>query len=125
MWPPCRCRAGTGTLTGSDAASTGRRNHGLMQDMRRRRIAALLLVAVALIAAAGALYPYLQGLSFVIRVADLRGMVRRAADLDTVDAREFLVTIPLSPGKAVRARVFQPDRSNRAVLVVSGLNPAG
>ena len=51
--------------------------------------------------------------------------VRRTADLDTVRVREFLVSIPLTPERSLRARVFPPVRSRRAVLVVSGLNPAG
>ena len=107
-------------------ASTGLPNRGVMNDVHhRRRIVALLLVAIALIAAAGATYPYLHGLSFVVRVADMRGVVRRAADLDAVRVREFVVSVPLTAERSLSARVFQPTRSRRAVLVVSGLNPAG
>lgn len=68
---------------------------------------------------------YIDGLSLVIRAADLHGVVRRMADLDTVAVTERLVVVPLRE-ISVRARVYAPAGTPRqAVLVVSGLHPAG
>jgi dienelactone hydrolase len=85
-------------------------------------------VAIALVILVGAgvlLRPYVHGLSFVIRAADMHGVLRRAADFDLVAVRESLVTIPLAGGASIRGRVFQPPHTRRAALVVSGLHPAG
>jgi dienelactone hydrolase len=66
-----------------------------------------------------------HGLSVVVRAANLHGPLRRAADLDVVPVAEHLVVIP-SAGGAIRARLYKPPAPVRhAVLLVSGLNPAG
>jgi len=66
-----------------------------------------------------------HGLTLVVRAADLHGVVRRLADLDTVPIRERLVDVPLRGG-SMRARVYAPlGRSRQTVLLVSGLHPAG
>jgi pimeloyl-ACP methyl ester carboxylesterase len=92
--------------------------------MRRRTVimtaAAALLVGVAI-----ALHPFALGLSLVVRAADLRGVSRHVADLATVSESERLLYLPIHP-VATLARVYVPSRwSRQAVLLVSGLHPAG
>jgi dienelactone hydrolase len=93
--------------------------------MRGRRLAALLVVALALAGAALIARPYVHGLSFVIRAAEMEGTVRRVADLDTIAIREREIEIPVARGP-LRARLYEPSRStHRAALLVSGLHAAG
>jgi dienelactone hydrolase len=69
--------------------------------------------------------PFVHGLSFVIRAADMQGTARRAADVDTVAIREREIAIP-TPDGSLRARVYEPTRgATRAALLVSGLHPSG
>jgi dienelactone hydrolase len=69
--------------------------------------------------------PFLHGLSFVVRAADLHGAVRRAADLDTDRTRSEDVSLNLGVG-LLRARLYLPVHApRRAVLLTSGLHPAG
>jgi dienelactone hydrolase len=91
----------------------------------RRRVVALISAAGVLLAAAVVAYPYIHGLSFVVRAANLQGALRRAADLDTAPVRESVIRLSLASRGSLRARVFQPPRARRAVLLVSGLHPAG
>lgn len=85
----------------------------------------MLAVGVLLAGLAFVARPYLHGLSFVIRVADMQGTARRLADLDTRAVRERDISIPL-PAGAIRARVYQPDGgATRAALLTSGLHVAG
>jgi dienelactone hydrolase len=68
---------------------------------------------------------WLHGLTLVVRAADLHGVVRRFADLDTVPIQERLVNPPLRAG-SMRARVYAPvGAGHQTVLLVSGLHPAG
>jgi dienelactone hydrolase len=92
--------------------------------MSRRAVIAIVLLAAI---AGGVLIslPYLHGLSFVIRAADMQGTARRLADVDTkaVEARDVTIPMPAGP---MRARVYQPAGSHRrAALLVSGLHPSG
>ena len=93
---------------------------------RRLTILGLGLAAIAfllLVAMAGR--RDLHGLTLVIRAADLHGIGRRLADLDTVTIRERLVDIPLRTG-STQGRAYVPMTTARqAVLLVSGLHPAG
>jgi hypothetical protein len=96
-----------------------------MRSMRARRLLALLIAAAALLGAALIARPYVHGLSFVIRAAEMQGSPRRVADLDTtrVTARE--VTIPTRRGP-MRARLYEPSGPHtRAALLTSGLHPSG
>jgi dienelactone hydrolase len=69
--------------------------------------------------------PYVHGLAFVIRAADMHGTARRLADFDTVAVGEREITIPSARG-SLRARVYLPEAaSGRAALLVSGLHPSG
>src|SRR5437764_671786 len=69
--------------------------------------------------------PYFAGLSFVVRAADLHGAVRRAANLETEPSTEREVTIAARAG-SLHGRLYEPARSiQRAVLLTSGLHPAG
>ena len=66
-----------------------------------------------------------HGFTLVVRAADLHGVVRRLADLNTVPVRERLVSVPLRD-TSIRARVYAPLGTPRqTVLLVSGLHPAG
>jgi dienelactone hydrolase len=95
-----------------------------MQDVRRGVTLALVLTATV---AGGAVTarPYMHGLSFVVRAADMHGRVRHLADLDTRVEHEHDVTIPAA-GRSIRGRVYQPEAaSHRTALLVSGLHPSG
>jgi dienelactone hydrolase len=81
--------------------------------------------AIVLAAAGFSAAPTLHGLSFVVRAADLHGVLRSAADLSADTVHESIVTIPIGADGSIRARVFRPRTSGRAALVVSGLHPAG
>jgi dienelactone hydrolase len=90
--------------------------------MRRLRWIAAVVALAALVIV---LRPFVHGLSFVIRAADMHGTVRRLADLDVTAERERELTIP-TPRGPVRARLYEPVRSHhRAALLVSGLHPSG
>jgi dienelactone hydrolase len=70
-------------------------------------------------------YQYAHGLSLVVRGANLTGVTRTLADLDTVAHEERLVRIPVRLG-SIAGRAYVPARgSNQTVLVVAGLHPAG
>src|SRR2546423_380831 len=69
--------------------------------------------------------PYFLGLSFVVRAADLQGMVRRAADVDTRPWKQRDVPIATRTG-SLRGRMYEPTGTiERTVLLTSGLHPAG
>ena len=96
-----------------------------MAPVRGRRLALLLVASIALAGAAFITVPYVHGLSFVIRTADMHGTVRRLADLDTQNEQEREITIGTARGP-LRARVYDPTaRHHRAALLVSGLHPSG
>lgn len=61
------------------------------------------VIALGSFIAAGVMArPYVHGLSFVIRAADLHGVMRLAADLDAESVRERDLTIPLPTGSTRR-----------------------
>jgi dienelactone hydrolase len=90
---------------------------------RRLALAGAALIAVALLAAAGR--RDLHGLALVVRAANVQGLARRLADIDTVRVQDRLVTIP-DPAGPMRARVYAPvGTARQTVLLVSGLHPTG
>ena len=94
--------------------------------MARRRVA-LIFAVFALVFVGNALaLPFLRGLSFVIRAADMQGTARRIADLDVDSIREREITIPL-PNGSLRARIYESAARTprRTSLLVSGLHPSG
>ena len=92
--------------------------------MRRRTWLIGSLAAVIGLLAASA-WPAVHGLALVARVADLHGVVRGVADLDTRSIHERDVTIPLS-GRTLRGRVYQPvGGATRTAVAIAGLHPAG
>jgi dienelactone hydrolase len=95
-----------------------------MRVMRRRAMMAIVgLVVVA--AAAFAARPFVHGLSFVIRAADMPGRIRHAADLDTRPIEERDIAIPTARG-SMRGRMYAPTGSyRRTSLLVSGPHPSG
>ena len=83
------------------------------------------IFVVALLALAFITRPYLHGLSFVIRAADMQGVARRAADFDTTRVTERELSIPTRRGP-MRARLYEPAGSHaRAALLTSGLHASG
>jgi pimeloyl-ACP methyl ester carboxylesterase len=94
--------------------------------MRARRLIAPIAVLAA--ALAGALLiarPYVHGLSFVIRAAEMQGTPRRLADLDTTRVTTREIMIPTRRGP-MRARLYEPSGSHhRAALLTSGLHASG
>jgi len=96
-----------------------------MPLVTRRRAVPLIVVLIAIVTAWFVALPYVHGLSFVVRAADMQGTARRIADVDTHAEEEREVTIS-TPRGPMRARVYQPVRSHRrAALLVSGLHPSG
>ena len=92
--------------------------------MRVVRIIRWLVAAVVLAALVLVVRPYAHGLSFVIRAADMGGTAERLARLDTVAIATRDIAIPTTRG-AMRARVYEPNRSRRVALLTSGLHPSG
>ena len=90
-----------------------------------RRLVSLLALAVTVAGVALISAPYIHGVSFVIRAADLHGTPRRLAELDARDVQNSETSIPTSRG-SLRARIYRPAGAGRRVaLVVSGLHVAG
>jgi len=90
--------------------------------MRLFRLAA---VVVTLAGLGVVTRPYVHGLSFVIRAADMQGTIRRMADIDTKAIREREVAIP-TPRGSMRARAYEPvTHATRTSLLVSGLHVSG
>jgi dienelactone hydrolase len=93
--------------------------------MRVMRLLRWLIVGIALVTLAFIARPYVHGLSFVIRAADMSGTARRIADLDTTRVTDHEITIPTTRGP-LRARQYDPARSRkRTALLTSGLHPSG
>jgi hypothetical protein len=96
-----------------------------MRLVRSRRLVPLIALLAALGGSAFITRPYLHGLSFVIRAADMQGAPRRVADVDTAVITEREIAIPTRRG-SMRARVYVPSGTHgRAALLTSGLHPAG
>jgi len=96
-----------------------------MRIVRGRRLTTLVVVLASVCVGALVAQPYLHGLSFVVRSAEMHGTLRRLADLDSRTVRERELTIPTTLG-ALRARLYEPARArHRAALLVPGLHPAG
>jgi dienelactone hydrolase len=93
--------------------------------MRLVRVFRIAVVVLALTAIAVVARPYVHGLSFVVRAADMHGTARRIADFDTTTEREREISIPTERGP-LRGRLYDPERGARRVaLLVSGLHPSG
>src|SRR5262245_33001990 len=96
-----------------------------MRLMTRGRLLGALLVIVIIAGAVFVTRPYLRGLSFVARAADVPGTLRRFAEYDAAAVAERDVQIPIASG-AIPGRAYTPQRSaTRAVLLVPGLHPSG
>ena len=96
-----------------------------MRVTRARRLLTLLVVLAALAAAAFIARPYLHGLSFVVRAAEMQGTPRRIADFDTAPFTEREISIPTRRGP-MRARLSRRSGGHtRAALLTSGLHASG
>jgi len=95
-----------------------------MRIMRRWAIATI-VVMVTLAGGVLVARPFVHGLSFVIRAAEMDGTIRRVADLDASAEREREIAIPTARG-SMRGRVYEPiGAPHRVALLVSGLHPSG
>jgi dienelactone hydrolase len=92
--------------------------------MRSMRLLRWVVACVVLAALGFIVRPYVHGLSFVIRVAEMQGVARTIADLDVMREQERDITIPTARGP-MRARVYEPRSPHRAALLTSGLHPSG
>jgi hypothetical protein len=96
-----------------------------MRPVRARRLLTLVLVLAALLGSALIARPYVHGLSFVIRAAEMQGTPRRVADFDTTRVSTREISIPTRRGP-MRARLYEPfGRHTRAALLTSGLHVSG
>ena len=96
-----------------------------MRVMRARRLLAVTIALAALLGAAVIARPFIHGLSFVIRAAEMQGTPRRVADWDTARVNEREISIPTRRGP-MRARLYEPAGSHaRAALLTSGLHASG
>src|SRR5262249_56877560 len=93
-----------------------------MQPVRSRRFAAVVFVLIVLASSALVARPYVHGLAFVVRTAEMQGALRRIANADTVAVRERDISIPTRRGP-MRGRLYEPDGAHaRASLLTSGLH---
>lgn len=93
--------------------------------MRLMRILRWAILVIALAVLVLITRPYVHGVSFVIRAAEMQGAARRVADLDTTRISEREITIPTRRGP-MRARLYEPSGSHaRAALLTSGLHASG
>ena len=94
-----------------------------LTGMRRWLFIGVAVVAILLLGITAR--RYVQGFTLVVRAADLHGLVRRLADLDTVPISERIIHARLKD-TSIRARVYAPmGMARQTVLLVSGLHPAG
>jgi dienelactone hydrolase len=92
---------------------------------RCSRTVLLPLLAAGLICAGVMARPYADGLSFVVRAADIDGVLRRAGDLTAQSIRERELLIPTAAG-TLRARAYEPAHTiRRTALLVGGLHAGG
>jgi dienelactone hydrolase len=93
--------------------------------MSRSRVRWLVVTFAALAILFVLARPFLFGLSFVIRAADLKGVARRAAEFETQPWSEREATA-VSARSEIHGRLYEPARwLNRATVLTSGLHPAG
>src|SRR5438093_910411 len=93
--------------------------------MLRPRVRWLLVTSAALAILVVLARPFFLGLSFVVRAADLQGVARHAADLDAQSWTAKEMTVATARG-SLHGRLYEPTRAiNRAVVLTSGLHPAG
>jgi dienelactone hydrolase len=98
---------------------------GNMHVVRARRVVAVVFVLAAMGGALLVARPYLHGLSFVIRTADMQGPARRVADVDAGPIVTRDIEIPTRRGP-MRARLYLPAGGHtRAALLTSGLHASG
>ena len=90
--------------------------------MRLLRWIVVVAIVVALVFAAR---PYVRGLSFVVRDADLQGTPRQLADLNSTAVRERDIDIP-ADARTLRARVYESTAPRgRAALAIPPPGGAG
>jgi hypothetical protein len=92
---------------------------------KRRRLTLIGLATMAILLLAIPARREIHGLTLVVRAADLHGVGRFLADVDTVRIRERPVDIPLRAG-SIPGRAYVPiGTARQTVLHVSGLHTAG
>jgi dienelactone hydrolase len=96
--------------------------------MRGRRLAALFTLVVAAAGLALIVRPYINGLSFVIRAADMHGAIRTLGDAVArhTTERQIDIDMPTAAHGRMAGRLYAPDRPpRRMVLLIPGLRPTG
>ena len=92
---------------------------------RRRIIAWVAILAIALAAGSCAAADYVRATGFVIRAAGMQGWARRVGDLGTDPVHEERLTVPWRGG-SLPARLYRPSPiSQRPILLVPGVHAAG
>lgn len=93
--------------------------------MNRRAWASFSLLTFLVVVGAVLASPYVRGLSFVVRAANMHGVLRRVADLGAGSIHEHALSIPTSTGP-LRARAYEPTgKIRRTALLVGGLQAGG
>lgn len=93
--------------------------------MRPVRRPLVWIVLAAIVGSTALLRHDVNGLAFVIRAADMKGIARRVADVDAERFATRMLQVPTARGP-VRARRYAPAHApRRLALLVSGLHPAG
>ena len=96
--------------------------------MHRRRLAALLAIVAAILGITLVGRPFARGLSFVVRAADMQGVMRTLADAGVRRAteRRIDIDVPLPAGGTMPGRLYSTaGRPRRMALLVPGFHPAG
>ena len=99
-----------------------------MRIVDRRRVVGVVIAVVVLTSVVWLVRPYLRGLAFVVREADMHGAVRTLADLgaDTVTEHQIDIATTVGPRHVLAGRLYMPaGGATRMVMLVSGLHPAG
>jgi len=90
-----------------------------------RRLTVALVVVLAASTFGPASCRYVHGLSLVTRAAQLGGVWRRIANVDTVTVREVRTIEPPALGVPLPVRLYVPAKTRATLLIVSGLHAAG
>lgn len=91
----------------------------------RRTLSIAVVVTLSFVLVAAPARRHVRGLTLVVRAAEVGGLARRLADLDTVLINEQRLEIA-AKSATMAGRLFLPDSAARqTVLLVSGLHPAG
>jgi dienelactone hydrolase len=96
-----------------------------VMSRRRKILAWVAILAIALLAASYAAKDYVRAAGFVIRAAGMQGFARTVAGIGTDPVHEERLTVPWRNGQ-LPARLYRPPHvSQRRILLVPGVHAAG